>query len=194
MLRPTGIIMAAAVAAVLASPAFAGSHEAHIPPIKKQLPDIMAKIIDDDLIKALRASNSERSNMSQAQIDALEAQWQKQIDESSRPLIDSVVKNQLAARMRKVIDGSDNMINEIGVIDAKGLSIAQSSPNSDIWQGEEVKFTKTYNVGPDAVFVDEVEFDSSTQQMQSQANFSVKDPATGKVIGAVTVGINVDAL
>ena len=39
-----------------------------------------------------------------------------------------------------------------------------------------------------------LDFDNSTQAMQSQANFTVKDPLTGKAIGAVTVGFNVDAL
>lgn len=193
MLRPIGLV-AAALYVVLASPAFADSHEAHVPPIKNALPEIMANIVDDELVKALRESNKKRKGMTQAEIDALEATWQKEIDESSRPLIDSVVNNSLAARMRKVTEESAPLITEVGVIDAKGLSIAQSSTNSDIWQGEEVKFTKTFNVGPDAIFVDEVEFDGSTQSMQSQANFTVKDPDTGEAIGAVTVGINVDAL
>ena len=193
MLRQFGIIIAA-MWVLLASPALSAGDDSHIAPIKKALPEIMAQIVDDDLIKALRASNAKRSGMTQAQIDEMEATWQKEIDESNRPLIDSVVDNPLAARMRKVIEGSGVVINEIGVIDAQGLSIAQSSRNSDIWQGEEVKFTKTFMVGPDAIFVDEVEFDGSTQQMQSQANFTVKDPDTGKAIGAVTVGINVDAL
>lgn len=192
MLRTFGIVIASVVA-ILASPAVADS-QSHVPPIKKALPEIMAKIVDADLINALRASNAQRRGMTQTDIDALEATWQKEIDESSRPLIDSVVQNSLAARMRKVIEDSGIVITEIGVIDAKGLSIAQSTPNSDIWQGEEVKFTKTFDVGPDAVFIDEVEFDSSTQSMQSQANFTVKDPDTGMPIGAVTVGINVDAL
>ena len=193
MIRRFGIIIASVVA-FLVSPAFAASEDAHIEPIQKLMPEIMAQIVDDSLIMALRASNAKRRSMTQAQIDELEATWQKEIDESNRPLIKSVVDNPLAKRMRKVIEGSGVVINEIGVIDAKGLSIAQSSRNSDIWQGEEVKFTKTFMVGPDAIFIDEVEFDVSTQQMQSQANFTVMDPDTGKAIGAVTVGINVDAL
>ena len=190
MLRAITII-AAGLIAIAASPAFADSH---VKPIENALPEIMSMIVQDDLIEALRASNARRSNMTQSDIDKLEAVWQSEIDGSSRPLIDSVVENALAARMREVIASSGNRVNEIGVIDAMGLSIAQSSPNSDIWQGEEIKFTKTFEVGPDAMFVDEVEFDNSTQSMQSQANFTVKDPVTGKAIGAVTVGFNVDAL
>ena len=190
----SAVIIVAAFVAALASPAFADSHEAHIAPIKKILPEIMEAIVDEGLVAALRGSNERRKGMTQAQIDQLEAKWQKEIDESSHPLVDSVVENSLAERMRKVVGDSGLVITEIGVIDAQGLSIAQSSANSDIWQGEEVKFTKTYNVGPEAIFIDEVEFDNSTQSMQSQANFTVKDPATGKAIGAVTVGVNVDAL
>lgn len=192
MLRFFGVFIALVVG-IVGAPAF-GQTQAHIPPIAEALPGIMHKIVAPDLIDALRDSNAQRRSMTQADIDALEATWQKEIDESSHPLIDSVVENPLAARMRKVIEESGVVITEIGVIDAKGLSIAQSSRNSDIWQGEEVKFTKTFAVGPDAVFIDEVEFDNSTQSMQSQANFTVKDPDTGMPIGAVTVGINVDAL
>lgn len=193
MFRPTSIIVAA-LAATLAMPALADTHDAHIAPIENVLPEIMATIVDENLVQALHISNKQREGMTQAQIDRLEAKWQSEIDESSHPLVDSVVETSLADRMRKIAEGSGGVITEIGVIDAQGLSIAQSSPNSDIWQGEEVKFTKTYNVGPDAIFIDEVEFDGSTQSIQSQANFTVKDPATGKPIGAVTVGINVDAL
>ncbi len=190
MLRAITIV-AAGLIAFSGTPAIADSHET---PIKQAMPEIISMIVQDDLIEALRASNARRSNMTQSDIDHLEATWQTEIDSSNRPLIDSVVGNSLAERMRQVIEASGNKVNEIGVIDAMGLSIAQSAPNSDIWQGEEIKFTKTFLVGPDAMFVDVVEFDNSTQSMQSQANFTVKDPVTGKPIGAVTVGFNVDAL
>lgn len=192
MLRPTSIAAFAAVF-LFAAPGYA-QQDAHIEPVKKILPDIMSAIVQDDLVQALRVSNGKRNGMTQAEIDRIEATWQREIDSANRPLIDSVVENGLAARMRQVIAQRGDIITEIGVIDAAGLSIAQSSPNSDIWQGDEPKWQKTYLVGPNAIFIDEVEFDSSTQSMQSQANFTVKDPATGKAIGAVTVGFNVDAL
>lgn len=180
-----------AAVSLFATAAFADSHEAKV---KKILPGIQAAIVQQDVIDTLRATNKARGTMSQAEIDKLEATWKPQRDASVRPLIDSVVENPLAARMRKVIEDNGLTITEIGVIDANGLSIAQSSANSDIWQGEEVKFTKTFLVGPNAVFIDEIEFDSSTQSYQSQANFTVVDPDTGKPIGAVTVGLNVDTL
>lgn len=183
-----------ALASAMVFAAHAVRADTHIEPIKKVLPGIQAAIMQADLIEALRASNEERKSFNQGDIDKMENRWQAEVDGDEHPLVDGVVENPLAARMRKVIEENGGVVTEIGVIDAQGLSIAQSSTNSDIWQGEEVKFTKTFLVAPDAVFIDEVEFDGSTQSIQSQANFSVADPDTGKVIGAVTVGINVDAL
>ena len=39
-----------------------------------------------------------------------------------------------------------------------------------------------------------VEFDESTGSYQSQVSMVVRDPATGKMIGAITFGINVQSL
>jgi hypothetical protein len=187
-------IAAATLISIVASPAFAAGEDAHVAKIEKILPEIVSAIVQDDVVATLNATNAKRDGLTQDEIDRLEATWQQEIDSTNRPLVDSVVGNPLSERMRQVIDARSGLITEIGVIDAIGLSIAQSSRNSDIWQGEEPKWRKTYLVGPDAVFIDEVEFDKSTQSFQSQANFTVKDPVTGQPIGAVTVGINMDAL
>jgi hypothetical protein len=39
-----------------------------------------------------------------------------------------------------------------------------------------------------------VEFDESTQTYQGQISVAISDPDTGDVVGAITVGVNVDAL
>ncbi|MFY8101773.1 MAG: hypothetical protein ACOVOA_17645, partial [Allorhizobium sp.] len=64
---------------------------------------------------------------------------------------------------------------------------------SDYWQGDEDKFSKSFGAGKDAVFVDEVEKDESTQALQSQASVTISDE-TGAPIGAITIGVNMDAL
>ena len=65
---------------------------------------------------------------------------------------------------------------------------------SDYWQGDEDKWSKTYSVGPDALVIGDVEQDESTQRFQTQVSLSVVDPADGAVIGAVTVGVDVENL
>ena len=63
---------------------------------------------------------------------------------------------------------------------------------SDYWQGDEAKFKKSYNGGEGAVFIDDVEFDDSTQAYLVQISVPVKDG--GNVIGAITFGIDVDQI
>ena len=86
------------------------------------------------------------------------------------------------------------MYTEIFVMDGKGLNAGQSDVTSDYWQGDEDKWQKTYNAGAGSVLIDEVEFDESTQTFQSQVSLPVVDSGSGEVVGAVTVGVNVDLL
>jgi hypothetical protein len=45
-------------------------------------------------------------------------------------------------------------------------------------------------MGPDTIFLDEIERDESSGHEQLQANITVTDPDTGDAIGALTVGID----
>ena len=79
-------------------------------------------------------------------------------------------------------------------MDALGLNVAASDTTSDYWQGDEAKFTETYGVGPDATHLGDIELDESSQSYQGQISMTIVDPATGSAIGAITVGVNADAL
>ena len=109
-------------------------------------------------------------------------------------MIDGVLANKPSKTLKGYKQAAGDLVTEIFIMDNKGLNVGQSDVTSDYWQGDEAKWKKTYKMGPDAIFVDSVEKDESTQMLQSQLNMSIKDPATGKVIGAITVGINVDSL
>jgi hypothetical protein len=85
-------------------------------------------------------------------------------------------------------------VTEAFVMDAKGMNVGMCDATSDYWQGDEAKWQKTYSVGPDAVFVDDVEQDESTQKFQVQTSITVVDPASGKAIGAMTVGLDAESL
>ena len=96
--------------------------------------------------------------------------------------------------LKKVEADSQGLITEIFVMDDKGLNVGQSDVTSDYWQGDEAKWQKTYQVGPDAIHISDVEQDESTQRFQSQLSLPVVDPDTKKPIGAVTIGIDVENL
>ena len=88
------------------------------------------------------------------------------------------------------IQDSADYYAEIFVMDNQGANVAMTDKTSDYWQGDEAKFQKSFNDGKGAVFVDDVEFDDSTQAYLVQVSVPVKDG--GQVIGAITIGVDVD--
>ena len=96
--------------------------------------------------------------------------------------------------LRSQIAASEGKITEVFITDNVGLNVAVSDPTSDMWQGDEDKFSKVFPAGPSAVFFGEIELDESTQTYQGQISISITDPATSAVIGTMTIGVNAEAL
>ena len=129
----------------------------------------------------------------EAQILEWDQAWRDQIGHADQPLISEVMGRDLSAYLRQQIEMSGGRITEIFVMDALGLNVATSGVTSDYWQGDEDKYTNSFGAGPGAVFVDAMEFDESAQRHQGQISISLSDPATGEVVGAMTIGLNAEA-
>lgn len=173
----------------------AQGEEAYVAEVKKFVSgNVLSWLNDPAVLSAVKAQNAKHAALAEPDIIKLDKEWRAQVDAPSKPLIDSVVKNALSAFLTAKKADSKGLVTEVFVMDDKGLNVGQSDVTSDYWQGDEAKWQKTFKVGPDAVFVDKVEKDESTQQLQVQVSVSIKDPETGKAIGAVTLGINVDLL
>ena len=140
----------------------------------------------------VKAQNSKHQGMSEADIVTLDKQWRAETSASDQPLIKKVLGTELSAYLAQVKEQSAGMYTEIFVMDAVGLNVGQSDVTSDYWQGDEAKWQKTYQAGPDSIHIGEVEMDESSQQLQVQLSLPVVE--NGSVIGAVTIGVNVDAL
>jgi hypothetical protein len=146
------------------------------------------------LVAAIMAQNAETAAYDAAQIDTLDKQWRAEVDASAKPLIDKVMGTEASAALVAAQNDSGGTFTEIFATDAVGLNVAQSTVTSDYWQGDEDKFSKTFSVGADAVFLGEVELDESTQTYQSQVSITVVDPATGSPIGSITAGVDLSTL
>jgi hypothetical protein len=186
------IFAAASALLLIAVVGNAAEHEAPLKNIAET--KIRTWISDPAIVNAVKAQNEKHASLTQADIDTLDKQWRAETKAAAKPLIDPILNNDLSKFLKKVAADSKGLYTEVFVMDNKGLNVGQSEITSDYWQGDEAKWQKTFSVGPDAVFVDKIEKDESTQVLQSQVSLSVVDPATKKVIGAVTVGVNVDAL
>lgn len=146
------------------------------------------------IVDSVKAQNSKHASLSQSDIDKMDKQWRAETKESTRLIVNGLMKNDLSKHLQKLRDEGQGLYTEIFVMDNKGLNVGASDMTSDYWQGDEAKWKKTYLVGPQAVYVDEVEFDESSQTYQTQVSLSIMDPSDHSAIGAITVGINVEEL
>lgn len=183
----------AAALALAAFPATAGmDHAGAIAALLES--GLRAEIETAAMAASIRAQNAEHESVSQAEIDALDATWRAEVGAGGGPMVDRLLSAAASAALRDVQTRHGGLLTEIFVVDAHGLNVAQSDPTSDYWQGDEAKFLETYPKGPGAVFVDEVEFDESTQTLQAQVSFTFVDPADGTAIGAATAAVDVEML
>lgn len=146
------------------------------------------------IVRSINDQNTLHAAIDQSAIDSLDKQWRNESVSGSGPLIDKVMANELSAYLQGVREESQGLITEVFVMDANGLNVGQSDLTSDYWQGDEAKWQKTYQVGPNTLFVDEVELDDSSQRYQTQVSYAITDPVSGDVIGAVTIGIDAEGL
>lgn len=150
--------------------------------------------IESDIVRiSIDTQNSRFAKLDRSTIDTLDQQWVKERESEDKPLIAATLSNPLSIYLSRMQGRSLGLYAEIFIMDQNGLNVGQSSITSDFWQGDEAKFQKTYDVAPDAVFIDEPEFDDEMKVWRGQVNFTVTD-AEGKSIGAATVELNLTEL
>ncbi len=140
----------------------------------------------------LAERNRVNASLDQAKIDALDKQWREERKVADQPLITAVLSSPLSGYLTRIQARSLGLYSEIFVIDAKGLNAGQSSITSDYWQGDEAKWQKTFLVGPEAVFIDEPEYNKETGTWRAQLNMTLARDQ--KPVGSITVEINLTEL
>jgi hypothetical protein len=175
---------------VLGSPvALAGGHEAKINSYIES--NIRGWLGNSEIINAVDQQNIDNFGITASEINRLDQRWRKERLRNGGALISSIMGNELSAFLRGVKAASGGIITEIFVMDNVGLNVGQTNGTGDLMQGDEAKWQKTYPVSAAAVFIDEVEEDGGLQV--SQVSLTVARGNSAR-LGAVTIGINVDAL
>jgi hypothetical protein len=186
-------VLAAALAAVLisvaSSPALADGHEAKINAYIDS--HIRGWLGSAEIIAAVDQQNINHFGITAGEIERLDQRWRKERNRLSGSLISSVMGNQLSAFLRGIKAASGSVITEIFVMDNVGLNVGQTNGTGDFMQGDEDKWQKTYPVSAHAVFIDAVEEDGGVNVSQTSLTVA---RSNGARLGAVTIGINVDAL
>jgi hypothetical protein len=176
-------------------------------PVAAAAAAISADIIKPEFVETLReqlqqpvtilsvtSSNKRHAGVQQAEIDKLDEAWKSEAKSDDQPLIAEILSSPLSSYLLYTQAKSAGLFTEIFVMDEFGLNVGQSSVTSDYWQGDEDKFQKTFQVGPDAVFIDEPEYHDETKTWRVQVNLTIVDPASKTAVGAATAEINLTEL
>ncbi|BBO83267.1 cache domain-containing protein [Desulfosarcina ovata] len=142
---------------------------------------------DPVIVAVVKAENAKGKTLDK--IKAKDQEWTATpgIADYMKALMDSPCGKHL-----REIQQSAPYYAEIFVMDNQGANVAMTDKTSDYWQGDEAKFQKSFNGGSGAVFVDEVEFDDSSQAYLCQVSVPVMDGT--RAIGAITIGVDMDQL
>jgi C4-dicarboxylate-specific signal transduction histidine kinase len=127
--------------------------------------------------------------MTLEQIKVRDIKWQE--TSGFDPFMESLMSNSAAKELLR-LERSAPYYLEFFLMDAQGANVAMTNKTSDYWQGDEQKFTKSFNDGAGGVHVSPIQLDSSSQAHLIQISVPVLD--AGEVIGALTVGVNLDKL
>jgi hypothetical protein len=140
---------------------------------------------DPVIVKAVKAENARGKTLEQ--IKALDKTWQETagIADYMQAMMDSECGKHL-----RQLQSSAPYYAEIFAMDNQGANVCMTDKTSDYWQGDEAKFTESYKGGAGAMHISNVKFDDSTQAYLVQVSVPVKDG--DKVIGAITIGIDID--
>jgi len=158
---------------------------------KEKLNEVVSRLketgSDAALISAVEKQN--RENLSIATIKSRDKKWQE--TSGLDDLMKSLMSNEGAKRLAK-IEKENRMIVESFLMDKKGANVAMTNKTSDYWQGDEAKFTKSFNGGKGSIHIGKSKFDKSAQAYVVQVSVPVM--SEGRAIGAITYGVNIDDL
>lgn len=138
------------------------------------------------VIRAVEAQNTE--NISLAEIKQRDESW-KNAEGSSNALIRRITKNEIARYFQRRVE-NNTAIDEVFLTDNQGANVAAYPPTSDYWQGDEDKWSFSFNEGDGKVFIGPLELDASTNKTQVQISAPIV--SNEKTIGVLILGVSVD--
>ena len=141
-----------------------------------------------NIIRAVEAQNGKKLTL--AEIKERDQMW---IDANggSNALIRAITRNDIARYLKRRVD-NNTAIDEVFITDNQGANVAAYPPTSDYWQGDEGKFTSSFNNGNGKVFIGPLEQDASTNKTLVQISTPIV--SNNQTIGVLIMGVSVDYL
>lgn len=137
---------------------------------------------DPIIVAAVKAENKKGKTIEQ--IKEMDKKWINHAGIAD--YMQAMINSECGKYLLQIME-SQSFYAEIFVMDNQGANVAMTDKTSDYWQGDEAKFQESFK---GHIHFSDVEFDDSSQTYIVQISIPVK--SKNKVIGAITVGIDVD--
>jgi len=141
-----------------------------------------------NIIRAVEAQNNEKLTLEE--IKKRDQMW-IDADGNGKSLIREITRNDIARYLQRRVE-NNTAIDEVFITDNQGANVAAYPPTSDYWQGDEGKFTLSFNNGRGKVFIGPLEQDASTNKTQVQISAPII--SKNETIGVLIMGVSVDYL
>lgn len=143
--------------------------------------------LNPTMVRAVRLQNA--SGLSLETIKNRDTEWRASKDLTPFKLS---LQTSAAGQFLKEQVLRSTSFNEAFLTDNQGANVAAFPATSDYWQGDEEKWTASFNDGDGEIFIGPLELDDSTQTVAVQISAPVLD--RGKTIGVLVVGVTINYL
>lgn len=153
--------------------------------LKAKIRSVQHMALNPTVIRAARRQNAQGLEM--GEIKKRDDEWKgtKELTHFKRSLQESS-----AGRFLKRVIGLNLSFNEAFATDNQGANIAAYPATSDYWQGDEEKWSESFNSGNGKIYLGPLEFDESTKTYAVQVSAPLYD--RGETIGVLVVGVTLD--
>jgi hypothetical protein len=155
--------------------------------LRTKMRTVQHMALNPALIQAVRRQNAEKLDINK--IKQLDAEWKA--TKNLTPFKRSLQENNAGKMLRRYVDRNPSL-NEAFLTDNQGANVAAFPATSDYWQGDEEKWTASFNDGSGLLFLGPVERDESTNTLAVQVSAALFHQ--GETIGVLVVGVTFDYL
>lgn len=155
--------------------------------LRNKMRTVQHMALNPALIQAVRRQNAEHLDLNT--IKQRDAEWKA--TKKLTPLKRSLQENSAGQMLKRYVSRNPSL-NEAFLTDNQGANVAAFPATSDYWQGDEEKWTASFNDGAGKLFLGPVERDESTNTLAVQVSAPLFHQ--GETIGVLVVGVTFDYL
>ncbi len=155
--------------------------------LKVKIRTVQHMALNPLLVRAVRQQNA--TGLTQEEIARRDKAWRATKEMTPFKLS---LQTSPAGRFLKSQVQRSTSFNEAFLTDNQGANVAAYPATSDYWQGDEEKWSESFNGGNGRVYIGALELDESTNTVAAQVSAPVLD--RGRTIGVLVVGVTINYL